>query len=297
MMPRLEYKEIKEMMMIKAKRAPVLDSLCIKLGPQCPVNVDVGKWVAKAVDRFVRKLKFKLLWSADLISLPKSLYTCKMLIFLLLPRLPSLKKLNLINVVYTDDASLIRVKRERNENIKYFYVIVPSLRDLWCHDYNRKYVGNPLPRSLSSVLFLEFFLADEMEAFSLYLSLLLVRYSTINFSRLTELVICPDKSDWLEPLLLLLGNSPKLKKLLVDYVGTNRNPRGSPTCMERTEFSSWLLVLSLSGRNMEEEQKRKNSLRATISLRSAFNLEEKQKVMEELESIPRVSKSSQLLLK
>jgi len=47
----------------------------------------------------------------------------------------------------------------------------------------------------------------------------LVRCSAINFSRLTELIICPDESDWLEPLMLLLGKSPKLKKLSVDYVG------------------------------------------------------------------------------
>jgi len=37
--------------------------------------------------------------------------------------------------------------------------------------------------------------------------------------------------------------------------------------------------------------------RAAISVRFAFNLEQKQKVMKELDSIPRVSKSSQLLLK
>lgn len=251
MMPRLEYKESNDDdkskksvwwfldQSMQLHKAPVLDSLCIKLGPQCPVNVDVGKWVAKTVDRFVRNLKFKLLWSADPISLPKSLYTCEMLVKLNLShkvlidfpsspaRLPSLKKLNLINVVYKDDASLIRflsscsvleklrVKREGNDNIKNFYVIVPSLRDLLYHDYNYNYVGNPvrflvidalalkyihifncskhyfliknmpcldsayigvhtyaddkLPRSLASVLFLEFFLADEMVGFSLSL--------------------------------------------------------------------------------------------------------------------------------
>ncbi|CAH2046413.1 unnamed protein product, partial [Thlaspi arvense] len=45
-----------------------------------------------------------------------------------------------------------------------------------------------------------------------------LRYSsTINFSRLGKLRICPDDSDWLEPLMVVLGNSPILKHLVVDY--------------------------------------------------------------------------------
>ncbi|KAG7536396.1 F-box domain [Arabidopsis suecica] len=238
MMPRLEYKESNDDdkrkkivwwfldQSLQLHKAPVLDSLCIKLGPQCPVNVDVVKWVAKAVDRFVRKLKFKLLWSADPISLPKSLYTCETLV-----------KLNLSHK--------------------------------------------------------------------------LVRCSTINFSRLSELIICPDESDWLEPLILLLGNSPKLKKLLVDYGPTEtpedlplswNEPSSVPGCFSsHLEIFEW--IVKYGGRVEEKEfvtyilANSRCFKRATISLRSAFNLEEKQKVIEELESIPRVSKSSQLLLK
>ncbi|CAA0407606.1 unnamed protein product [Arabidopsis thaliana] len=381
-MPRLEYKDDKKSKQsiwlfldqsLQLHKAPVLHSLCIKLGSQCPVDVEVGKWVAKAVDRFVRKLKFKLLWSADPISLPKSLYTCETLVKLKISDkvltdfpsspacLPSLKKLNLINVVYKDDASLIRflsscsvieklrVEREGNDNIKNFNVIVPSLHDLTYTDYNDiySYVGNSvrflvidtpavkyihltncskqycliknmpcldrayisvhtyaddkLPRSLSSVLFLELDLADEM----------LLRCSAINFSRLTELIICPDESDWLEPLMLLLGKSPKLKKLSVDYGPTENpedlplswnEPSSVPGCLSsHLEIFEW--VEKYGGRVEELGfvtyilANSKCLKRATISLRSAFNLEQKQKVMKELDSIPRVSKSSQLLLK
>ncbi|CAD5333980.1 unnamed protein product [Arabidopsis thaliana] len=107
---------------------------CVSNLVLCPVDVEVGKWVAKAVDRFVRSHRFSFSPAC----------------------LPSLKKLNLINVVYKDDASLIRflsscsvleklrVEREGNDNIKNFNVIVPSLHDLTYTDYNDiySYVGN-----------------------------------------------------------------------------------------------------------------------------------------------------------
>ncbi|CAA7062231.1 unnamed protein product [Microthlaspi erraticum] len=65
-------------------KAPVLDTLSIQLGSRCPGGVDVGKWVASAVDRGVRLLRLKLCLSPDPTTLPKSLYSCESLVLLTL---------------------------------------------------------------------------------------------------------------------------------------------------------------------------------------------------------------------
>ncbi|CAH8360858.1 unnamed protein product [Eruca vesicaria subsp. sativa] len=59
----------------------------------------------------------------------------------------------------------------------------------------------------SAILSLDLTFEDEM----------LVRCSTLRFSRLIKLSLDPNRSDWLEPLLLLLKNTPKLEQLLVNY--------------------------------------------------------------------------------
>ncbi|KAL1214986.1 putative FBD-associated F-box protein [Cardamine amara subsp. amara] len=139
-------------------KAPVLHMLLIELGRRCPTDVDVGKWVAKAVDRCVFLLKLDLHWSADPISLPKTLYSCKSLNSLTLCNkilvdfpstayLPSLTMLNLICVVYKNEDSLItvvsncpvledlNVQRRKDDNLNKFTVKVPSLLKLGYMDY------------------------------------------------------------------------------------------------------------------------------------------------------------------
>ncbi|KAJ0262885.1 F-box domain-containing protein [Hirschfeldia incana] len=137
-------------------KAPVLKTLLIKLGPGCHSDIDVGKWIAKSVDCRVVVLKFKLSWSKGPTKLPKSLYSCETLkeltlshkIFLDFPSssfLPSLVILELIYVVYKDNASLdsffshcpvlncLTVKRNRrnmDDNITKFSVKIPSLQAL-----------------------------------------------------------------------------------------------------------------------------------------------------------------------
>ncbi|CAH8357864.1 unnamed protein product [Eruca vesicaria subsp. sativa] len=59
----------------------------------------------------------------------------------------------------------------------------------------------------SAILSLDLTFTDEM----------LVRCSTLRFSRLIKLSVDPSRSDWVEPLLLLLANTPKLEQLLVNY--------------------------------------------------------------------------------
>ncbi|CAA7031918.1 unnamed protein product [Microthlaspi erraticum] len=139
---------------LQLHNAPVIDSLCMELGPRCPIDADIGKWVAKAVDLLVHKLNFKLLWSAEPTRLPKSLYSCQTLVDLTLSHqilvdvplsacLPSLRELDLDCVVYKNEDSLVRlfsscpvleilnVTRANDDNVKKFTVKVPSLWDLW----------------------------------------------------------------------------------------------------------------------------------------------------------------------
>lgn len=266
---------------LQLHKAPVIESLCIELGPQCPTDVDIGKWVTSAVDRRVRVLKFKLLWSADPIRLPESLYTCKTLVQLTLSHnilvdfpsssgcLQSLRFLDLLFVVYKDEDSLISflsscpiletmvVRRKKDDNIKRFTVKVPSLWFLFYDNENFNDVGdtdrclvidtpalekfgivdvsgddcsfdrmmpcldcayldttksypddNILLKSISSVLSLKLSSSQ------------LVCCSAIYFSRLTKLIIVPERSDWMENLMALLRNSPKVKNLVVDCVST-----------------------------------------------------------------------------
>lgn len=103
---------------LKLHKAPVLGSIIVELGQQCPVDEDVGKWISNVIDRKVRTLSFELKWSAKPIKLPKSLYTCdtlvnlclsgKILVDIVSPAcLPSLTWLGLLSVVFKDEDSLV----------------------------------------------------------------------------------------------------------------------------------------------------------------------------------------------
>ncbi|KAH0935983.1 hypothetical protein HID58_013100 [Brassica napus] len=258
-------------------------------------------WIAKAVDRRVVVLRFKLSWSTGPTRLPKSLYTCETLKELTLSHkvlldfpssscLPSLIFLNLFYVVYRDDASLEsffshcpvlicltvkRNRRNRDDNITKFSVKIPSLRGLL---YVSDDIISSLPDDdevvdtgkclaidtpgllyfsitdhsgdscsienmpcledasidvksfsdmdksktyLSAVRSLVLHTTDQVVALYLFIGVtnmlvVLLPFSTVKFSRLLKLRIYPDRSDWLEALLLLLKNAPKLKDLLVD---------------------------------------------------------------------------------
>ncbi|XP_023632853.1 putative F-box/FBD/LRR-repeat protein At1g22000, partial [Capsella rubella] len=141
---------------LQLHKAPKLDCLIVEVGPRCPVDLDVGKWVENAVNRGVLGLDFNLLWNAEPTSFPKGLYTCDTLVALTLSnqilvdvsyqaRLPSLLKLDLNYVVYKDEDSLVRllsispvleclmVSRHVNDNLKNFTVKVSSLKILFYH--------------------------------------------------------------------------------------------------------------------------------------------------------------------
>lgn len=139
---------------LQLHKAPKLRSLIVELGPSCTVDVDVGKWIEYAVNRGVYELDFRLLWTADPTSFPKSLYTCDTLVDLYLSNgifvdvssqahLPSLLRLSLLHVVYKDEDSLLRllssspilrflmVERHEEDNLTNFTVKVPSLQLLY----------------------------------------------------------------------------------------------------------------------------------------------------------------------
>ncbi|XP_023636130.1 putative FBD-associated F-box protein At1g05080 [Capsella rubella] len=167
MKQRLEYKDIEEKSVwwflensLQLHRAPIIDSFCMELGPTCPTDAHVGKWVAYAVDRLVLDMKLNLLWSAEPTSLPKSLYSCEHLATLTLSNkilvdvppsasLPSLTMLELYRVVYKDDDSLVRllancpvlerllvIRTAEDDNVTSFRVQMPNLLYL---SYNNCY--------------------------------------------------------------------------------------------------------------------------------------------------------------
>ncbi|WZY85873.1 hypothetical protein YC2023_032257 [Brassica napus] len=142
---------------LELHKAPLL-GMYMQLGPQCPLDADVGKWVATALDRGLALLIFELRWSADPTSLPMTLYSCKSLKILRLSHkvlvdlpssiwLPSLQILELNCVVYKNEDSLKRflsscpvlesmtVTREKDDNVKIFTVKAPYLLDLSYGNY------------------------------------------------------------------------------------------------------------------------------------------------------------------
>ncbi|CAH2067475.1 unnamed protein product [Thlaspi arvense] len=352
--------------------APRLDSLVVELR-SCHVDVDVRKWVEKAVKLGVRELDFSLLWTGEPTSLPKSIYTCGTLVRLSLSNqilvhvsfpasLPSLLHLGLVNVVYKDEDSLARllsscpillklvVERPGYDNLTNFTVKVPSLKELrytnrWREqeeeeeeeeeypsgslvidtpaledvvindnwgDYctfidnmpylNVVYINNiPNPHEK----FLIFF--SSSRRLSMYLSEALAPVAccnTVKFSRLMDLNFFTEKPvDWLEALILMLQNSPKLKTLRIDSMGwceasSWNQPSTIPGCL-----SSHLEIVWWKQYGGSEDEKQllpyilANSkclkrVEIDISLIPTYNLQECQK---ELESIPRISPSSRLL--
>ncbi|OAP18889.1 hypothetical protein AXX17_AT1G23070 [Arabidopsis thaliana] len=169
MLPKLEFKDEGSESVgwfigksLQLHKAPKLDCLIVELGPHCPIDVDVRKWIENAVNRDVEELDFTLLWSAAPTSFPKSLYTCDTLVCLTLSNqilvdvsspasLPSLLDLSLHYVVYKDDGSLVRllssspvlkrlsVHRHEDDNLKTFTVKVSSLESLY---YDENWLKN-----------------------------------------------------------------------------------------------------------------------------------------------------------
>ncbi|WZZ11401.1 hypothetical protein YC2023_097322 [Brassica napus] len=149
----------------------------------------------------------------------------------------------------------------------------------------------------SSILSLDLTFTDEM----------LVRCRTLRFSRLIKLSVDPSRSDWVEPLLLLLANTPKLEELLEfiydleDIPLSWKQPSSIPGCLSsHLKIFEWRYY----GHREEEEEfltyilaNSKCLKTATISLKPMLDPElEQDAIIGKLKDIPRVSTSSQLLV-
>ncbi|ESQ34319.1 hypothetical protein EUTSA_v10009950mg, partial [Eutrema salsugineum] len=349
---------------LQLHKSPKLQSLIVELGPRSPVDVDVGKLVENAVNRGVEELDFKLLWNADPTSFPKSLYTCDTLVYLTLSnkilvdvsswaRLPSLLYLELNDVVYKEEDSLVQLlssspvlkwlsveRRREDDNLKNFAVKDDEVEDNEVEDnaeedfeveeyeveneevedddalngllvidtpalsylnilddrgYNCLIENMPcldFMRSLSSVIHLDLFLTKPMAACC----------NAIKYSRLIELNFSPANSvEWLDPLMFLLQNSPKLKSLTIEnntevLPPSWNQPSCIPGCLwSHLEIFRWR---DYGGREVEKQlltyilANSKYLKTVEISFIEVCHLEKRQK---EIESMPRISTSSRLL--
>ncbi|KAL0669078.1 hypothetical protein Bca4012_031782 [Brassica carinata] len=162
----------------------------------------------------------------------------------------------------------------------------------------RCYPDDRFRTSLSSVMCLEIVLS--FATFSWF--------STIGYSYLMECkIILVHDLDWLQPLMFLLQNSPNLKVLLIDKTFIQvaeelplswNQPSSVPGCLStHLEIFEWR---EYKGRNEEREfinyifANSKCLKRAGFSLKSTGNHKDR-KNMKDLESMYRVSTSSQLL--
>ncbi|KAL1207526.1 putative F-box/FBD/LRR-repeat protein [Cardamine amara subsp. amara] len=286
MVPKLEYKNtgdkfksIKRFLdkSLELHKAHVLETLRIQLGEKSPIDVDVGKVVANAVDRFVRKLELELLWTAEPISLPKSLYTCKTVVELTLTNkiiiqvpcsacLPSLKVLRLFYVIFKDEDSIERLLSSCS-------ALARSNVYLYITDYLR-YDISPVDK----------FSYDHEPHIRVFCNIDDKFHRAIPLVTLLQLHLTDPMDNEYQPGSLPLSwNQPSLvPRCLSSHIETFKwiGYRGNVTEKQLMRF-----ILANS----------KCLKIATIILTSTFNLEEKEMTKKELNSMSRVSNSCELL--
>ncbi|KAG5410377.1 hypothetical protein IGI04_006696, partial [Brassica rapa subsp. trilocularis] len=194
---------------LQLHKAPKLVSLVVELGPTSHADVDVGKWVDKAVKH-------------EPTSFSKSLYTCDTVVSLTLSNqilvdvtFPAtmlfLLNLSLLDVEYKDEDSLARP-----------YQVPLFSSNWWLHD-TRFHDEEEVK--------------EEEEEEEYYIRSLVACSNAIKFSRLIELYFTiEDPVDWLEPFICLLQNSPILKALTIFTI-----PSTIPPCLSsQLETFKWL---------------------------------------------------------
>ncbi|CAA7058331.1 unnamed protein product [Microthlaspi erraticum] len=242
-LPRLDYRETRN-------NGHDTNIAIARVFGECPTDVDVVKWVAKAVDRYVlRKLEFELRWNNEPMRMPSSLYTCETLTKLILADkvlvdvpcpvyLPSLHQLELLGIVYKDEDSHVRLlsgcpvlKRLRvyrqddvDDNVRKFTVKVPSLLEL---EYMNTFFGEDDDDDRASVSvklkLVDKFLTclSSIKYLKLHhLASTLAPWCNVVYSLLIE---CRIEDTFVpfwsgSPLGVLLSNCPKLKVFAVDSI-------------------------------------------------------------------------------
>ncbi|ESQ45702.1 hypothetical protein EUTSA_v10011126mg, partial [Eutrema salsugineum] len=159
------------------------------------------------------------------------------------------------------------------------------------------YLDNKFMRSISSLKYLELHLNFATVACC----------DAINFSKLMECKLTlANELDWLDPLMRLLGNSPNLKVVSIDQARNRpeenfplswNQPSSVPGCLSaHLEIFEWR---GYRGSRRDKEIIRYILANSKCLKRAGIHLNcrriERRKMMKELESMPRVSTSSQLL--
>ncbi|KAL0743983.1 hypothetical protein Bca4012_085496 [Brassica carinata] len=309
---------------LQLHNALVLESLRIHVNHQFSKAADVRKCVSYAVDHCVRELSLQITSRSEIVLLPPKVYVSKTLVTLTLaghrlvvdvpslPFLPSLQTLILICVMYKDQNSHVRllencpalrhldVLRDMSDNVSRFIVKVPSL--------NRFTYMQTRLRDSGTFLVLD---SPGLRHLSV-IQLQVACCSAIKFPRLSKFKLHLSCSNFskssLEPLLLFLHNSPILKVLTISYgvdLGSEDLPlswnqqSSVPGCLlSHLEIFVWE---KFEGRRRQEREcvayilaNSKYLKMARISPICSYNLEEKEKMVEDLKSMYRVSASSQL---
>ncbi|CAL9235033.1 unnamed protein product [Arabidopsis halleri] len=159
------------------------------------------------------------------------------------------------------------------------------------------YLDDKFMASLSSVMYLKLYLISKTDPYC----------TSIKFSELITCTIRPIRLQWLEPFMHFLQNSPKLKVLRIDT--SNIRHEGFPRLFNRQSSFPECLSAHLEifewkqyGGHYEEKEVVKYILanskclkRARISIESTTSGEDERRMRKELESMYRVSTSSQLL--
>ncbi|KAG2329084.1 hypothetical protein Bca52824_000264 [Brassica carinata] len=309
---------------LQLHKAPVLERLAIELGPRCPddVDVDVGKWIEKAVNRRVREIEFILRWSAEHTSLPRSLYTCDTLASLSLSEkilvdvpslacLPSLKDLELHSVVYKDEDSLARllsscpnlkhlsVARSPQDNVKRFDIKAPLLESLSyvyveLRSHNEGGIGGGTlvidSPALEEISMADYsgdscFIENKPHLDRAFISGFC--YPDNKFRT------CLSSVRYLE---LVLNFATTFIRYAEELPLSWNQPSSVPECLSsHLEIFEWN---EYGGRNEEKALARYIFANSNCLQRAGFSLKstrKKKKMMEELESMSRISTSSQLL--
>ncbi|ESQ48962.1 hypothetical protein EUTSA_v10022347mg [Eutrema salsugineum] len=327
MMTKLEYtesykaeKNVSDLLnkSLQLLKTPLLESLRIQLGKQRPVDADVVKWVSNAVNRCVRELKLKfdfpLTTYPTTTSLPKRFYTCKTLVKLTLSYnilvdvpskacLPSLQSMCLKCVVYKDQDSHVMllsscpvlkdlvVVRKTVDNMTRSSVKVPSLQRLTYIDcsadrVSRRSLAVDSPGLSCLNIFDPFGVNCSIQNMprldEAVLSVVTSRFDSKSFSSVMFLSLC-----------LIQAYTE------TDYSLSWEQPSTVPGCLlSHLEIFEWAEF----GGGLQEKQFLTFILAnsaclktAGISIRSFYHIKAKQEMMEELESMYRVSVSCQLL--
>ncbi|KAF8093008.1 hypothetical protein N665_0393s0010 [Sinapis alba] len=241
--------------------APVLESLQFNLGEESS-DEDLGVWARTVARRHVRELVIEIDRSSctDRPILPKSLYKVSgMLVKLKLENViladvsstvsfPSLKKLSLVSIKYSGgDESVDKllsncpvledlfVDRWPDDNVTVFTIRVQSLKFLFLGDAPYKDSGNGEGIVIGAPSLETLTVLDCTMGFHSY-------PGGFVFHRLVNFTLCRCDKQWLNLLMCVLRDSPKLRSLQLYQHHISQANQPSPCCNEPSLVPECLLT-------------------------------------------------------